>query len=286
MNLSVSEVIEELYGHTIETFDLSEIEALYNPNLNPRKGEEPKEIEISSATLKDLQESSANLPERVTNYGTMNNYQPLEAPIDMVEVHKNEEANNKPQEPIEIITLYNMDDIVYANKSVFTRFNALKNENTEVLIENKPCYKLEFDDLKFIIDNQDNDYSPYVVDIVEAVKNEENSVDNQEEATEISNSENINYTNDDNIEKIVIYIDNNSGKKFAKKYIFDRFNALKVGKEIKIEDKACFELTNDDLEFIINNQDNDYSPYKVDYKFVNIPKKEDESKNEEIENIE
>ncbi len=285
MNLSVSEVIEELYGNTIETFDLNEIEALYNPNLNPRKGEEPKEIEISSATLKDLQESSANLPERVTNYGTMNNYQPLEAPIDMVEVHKNEETNNKPQEPIEIITLYNMDDTIYANKSVFTRFNALKNENTEVLIDNKPCYKLEFDDLKFIIDNQDNDYSPYVVDIVEAVKNEENSVDNQEEAKEISNSENINYTNDDNIEKILIYIDNNSGKKFAKKYIFDRFNALKVGEEIKIEYKACFELTNDDLEFIINNQDNDYSPYKVDYKFVNIPKKEDESKNEEIENI-
>ncbi|MBR6137195.1 MAG: hypothetical protein IKQ06_03480 [Bacilli bacterium] len=65
------------------------------------------------------------------------------------------------------------------------------------------------------------------------------------------------------IERIDIYKDTEDGKFYAYKPVFERFNIEPASDEVKVNGIASFRVNAEDVIDIMNNQNNDYSPYSV-----------------------
>ena len=65
------------------------------------------------------------------------------------------------------------------------------------------------------------------------------------------------------IDRITIFTDVNTGKKYTRKYVFTRFNIIPQSEEVRINGSVCYELFEDDLNYILNNANNEISPYEV-----------------------
>ena len=177
--------------------------------------------------------------------------------------------------PVEVITIYkdlDNDGYVYGNKDLFDRFNLDYSED-QVRIDGSICYRIEDGDLKFILGNQKNNYAPYAID-VRGVKL------GKREAKQEKPKENLD--NNYPVEKFSFYRDlNNGGVVYAKKYIFDRFNLDYIGEGLRIDGALCYQLDFDDADYILGNQNNNYSPYKVEIIDTQLRKKNEDT----IENI-
>ena len=72
---------------------------------------------------------------------------------------------------------------------------------------------------------------------------------------------------------IVIYKDTEEANKYyAYKPVFDRFDAEPLGEEVRLEGIAGYEISPEDVEYIVANQDNDVSPYVVEFRNISFGK--------------
>ena len=268
-NINPTTGVVEAQRGNISNSILDEIDALYGLDTENVSQEKTRKIKARETSLEAIKNNVDNLPEKVVTNNrnvSMNNLSPLDAPEDMIEVRR-------AKEHLEKIVIYknlNADNSYYARDNVFKRFNAEKH-GEEVKINGASYYKLDNADLEFIRGNSDNDYSPYVIEDKEIALDREDMREKQIEVLPIRGVEQY-----DNLEKIVIFIDlDNNGERYARKSVFDRFNAKKYGKEVRIDNSACYKISLEDSEFIIGNANNDYSPYVVEMREVHLKGKED-----------
>ncbi len=76
------------------------------------------------------------------------------------------------------------------------------------------------------------------------------------------------------VEKITLYVDIDNSEVYGKNYLFKRFNMNKQSDKVVIDGFACYKMDNDYVEYIIRNQNNNYSPYVVETREVHMGKKE------------
>lgn len=257
---SVLESISALYG--IDPVAIMELESGV------------RRLIVPDGKLKTIGDKSLTLPEKIVNNNSLlkSEYVPGKAPTDMVEVrnYKEKQSLDSNKKSVEKIVIYIDPESgkKYAKKSVLNRFNASMLGNG-VRLNNVLCYELSEDDADFIMGNSNNDYSPYNVELESVHLDKSSDIDDVVEEVK------------DNLEKITIYVDLDSNEKYAKKSVFNRFNASILGDFETIEGFSCSKISDDDLDFIINNASNDYSPYNVEYKEVSLGKNNVEDSEEE-----
>ena len=282
---------------------LDAIEALYGIDTEMVMKGKAKEYKLTKQEFDNLKNNVALLPEKIVvrdksliNNHVLNSINPTAAPEDMIEVidkKVQEEVNNEVKEevveekeeekvteevvedakPVEMITLFiddeNLD--VYARKYVFDRFH-LERHSDEVIIDESVCFKMDEEDADWIIENKDNNYSPYIID-TRQVKIEKEKEERKEEVNKP-------------IEKITVYIDvDNNNEVYGSRYLFGRFNMDMLSDEVRIDGKACFRMSEEDATFILGNQDNNYSPYVVETRKIQLGKKEDKVVEKPVEKM-
>ena len=155
-----------------------------------------------------------------------------------------------------ILTDLDNNNEKYVRKAALDRFNIPS--DLEVEIEGQKFARISQEDAQHIIDNQDNDYSPYVV--------EERDVNlglrkPEDEEVEIGK---------DTVDKFVILTDlDNNNEKYVRKAALERFN-ISSDLEVEIEGQKFARISPEDAQHIIDNQDNDYSPYVVEERDVHL----------------
>jgi hypothetical protein len=85
---------------------------------------------------------------------------------------------------------------------------------------------------------------------------------------------------EDSLEKIVIYKDLDNNSMYVKNHVIKRFNLDKKSDEVKIDNFSCYKIDEDDANYIIGNANNNYSPYQIDVKEVNLGKKDNNINNQ------
>lgn len=150
----------------------------------------------------------------------------------------------------------------YAKGPACDRFNATRLGDM-VRINGVACYEIREDDAQYIIGNANNSYSPYIVDILE----KEDTLENPNEV--IASVEGEQAIPNDNLltDRFVIYSDGD--KCYAKKPVFNRFNLDALGDMVRINGVACYEISKDDVDYIVGNANNNYSPYSVSFEDYN-----------------
>lgn len=76
------------------------------------------------------------------------------------------------------------------------------------------------------------------------------------------------------VEKITLYVDLDNSEVYGKNYLFKRFNMNKLSDKVVIDGFSCYKMANDYVEYIVRNQNNNYSPYVVETREVHMGKKE------------
>ena len=175
--------------------------------------------------------------------------QPTTAPVN---------NNDDVKERVKILIDTNTGD-KYARNYAFTRFNLDRDDSTLQRVDGAAWYKINDEDEAFIRNNADNDYSPYVVEDISR-KLKPIIPDPVQPTTAPVNN------NDDVKERVKILIDTNTGDKYARNYAFTRFNLYRDKSTLqRVDGAAWYKISDEDEAFIVNNADNDYSPYVVEY---------------------
>ena len=173
------------------------------------------------------------------------------------------------------ITIYrDNNEKYYAYKPVFERFD-IEPIGEEVQLEGIAGYEMFPEDVEDIVRGQDNDFSPYTVEFkninLEDTKEEpvEEKKEDQQEKVEETKDEST--ASNEMKEKIIIYRDNEDRDKYyAYKPVFERFDIEPIGEEVRLEGIAGYELLPEDVEDILANQNNDYSPYTVEFRNITL----------------
>ena len=232
---------------------LEAIEALYQIDPVMIMAKKSKKTVVPEKQLEKIKENATQLPMRVVNNEqTVNNYVPGKAPQDMVDaIEEKETVNNEITERISIFEDLDSNK-KYVKKATCKRFN-IQTSGNGVKIDGALCFEIDKDDYDFISNNASNDYSPYNVVEKEVHLGKET-------------------VNNEMTEKISIFEDLDSNKKYVKKTTCKRFNIQTSGNGVRIDGALCYEIDKDDYDFISNNASNDYSPYNVVEKEVHLGK--------------
>ena len=107
-----------------------------------------------------------------------------------------------------------------------------------------------------------------VLDLLNKSKNEnldsDSKSDTDDEEYEIS---------DDKKDKFTLFLNEDSQELFARGYLFERFN-ISPGRKVKVSGVICYSLSKDDYQTIMNNRNNEVSPYVVEIKTIVPVRKE------------
>ena len=137
------------------------------------------------------------------------------------------------------------NSICYVPIPTIERFG-IANHGMNIKVDGITCNRISLDAARYIIENANNDYSPYEVEI--------RSIPSIKEFNE----------NDVN-ERIDILTDENTGNKYARKYAFTRFNLDRDDSTLqRVDGAAWYRISDEDEAFIRGNANNDYSPYVVE----------------------
>ena len=184
---------------------------------------------------------------------------------------ENEEDFNNidlDRDPVEIVTLFrdlDNDGEIYVRKYVVDRFH-LDTLGDPVRIEGSLCYRIDEEDADYIIENANNDYSPYQIDVRDVHLGKRNSnddddnIDNGDGDNKDDDDENINNLNNPIKEKVVLYRDIDTGDIYVKKAVVTRFHLDTLGDPVRIKNYLCYKIDEEDVDYIIGNANNDYSP--------------------------
>ena len=171
-----------------------------------------------------------------------------------------------------IILYYDLDNgDIYTSFATFGRFkkNAL---GGLVIIDGKRCLKMSMQDAKEIDNNKNNDYSPYDLEVRNVhLGNRKNY--QTEAVNEVQDKEDGLNSESSISDKIVLYRDlDNDGLTYVKKSVLTRFGIINYGQPVIINGSYCYQIGDTDINKIIRNQNNEYSPYLIEEEYVNLGK--------------
>ena len=304
-----------------ETSILDSIEMLYFVEAKVIKVEAPRTIEFTKEEIDEMVRLVSSNPVKAIPAISSANYIPEETPEDMKETSNDndEELKDNIEEKITLFYDENTNEY-YVRENILDRFH-IKPIEEGIKFEDGMCYKISEEDAKYIIDNKDNGYASYIINIEnyqkeeknesvsddnvipavsapedsfldskairdlinDSIKEDENSngigaeVDTEVETKEETKVDNIN-------EKIILYKVND--QIYAKNFIIKRFEERikrPVDLGVRINKNLCFRIDETAVKYIMDNANNDYSPYKVEIQDAEIEKVEDfKFKNEDI----
>ncbi len=136
------------------------------------------------------------------------------------------------------------NSICYVPIPTIERFG-IANHGMNIKVDGIICNRISLDAARYIIENANNDYSPYEVEIrsIPSIKD---------------------FNENDVNERIDILTDENTGNKYARKYAFTRFNLDRDDSTLqRVDGAAWYRISDEDEKFIRGNANNDYSPYVV-----------------------
>ena len=162
------------------------------------------------------------------------------------------EQGEQQDKPIEKFTFFVNEGKIYVRVPVFERFD-IEPIGEEVRIEGTLCQEIRPTDVTHIVANQNNSYSPYQVEYREAEVVKEQAPVEEEHIEE----EKIPV-----LEKFTFFM--HDGKMYARVPVFERFNVEPIGERVRIEGTACYEISENDVQSIVMNANNEVSPYQVE----------------------
>ena len=168
---------------------------------------------------------------------------------------------------------------LYARMPVFARFD-IEPTFERVRIDGVLCSEILPDEYEEIKNNKDNAYSPYIVDEVHVPNlDKDKSKEEQEEPEEkhfvvdkkepmkkieseiIGKNNTLDLTRANLFERITIFIDDSTGKIYARMPVFDRLGIQPTERRVNIAGSVCAEIYPEEYEELKSNMGNDYSPY-------------------------
>ena len=161
------------------------------------------------------------------------------------------------------------DGKYYVRKPVFDRFD-VEPVGEEVRLDGVAGHEINVEDLREIVDNQNNDVSPYSI----VYRKAENHLQRENPVKEEPPVVEENVSPRGLVDQVSVFIDEDN-KYYVRKPVFDRFDVEPVGEEVRLDGVAGHEISLEDLREIVENQNNDVSPYRVLYRKVDFPKKEE-----------
>ena len=198
-------------------------------------------------------------------------------------VNKNEKETNNEKEdtienqeleernPQEIITLFrdiNDDNQIYVRKNTMLRFT-LESIGNERRIKDSLCYPISENDAIYIIGNADNNYSPYLIKIVDAELEKEKENDELHEEVET----------DEKIDTIILYRNQDeNGKTYVDKETLERFSLTPDGE--KNEEYDLYPIDEIDSRYIVANQNNIDNPYIIEFRDIHLGKRIEQEEND------
>ena len=149
---------------------------------------------------------------------------------------------------------------LYIRKAAFTRFFGLEQNIEEVRIDGALCYAITEDEEKYLLDNQDNEISPYFV-VYKDVHLGKKKPPVEEETVVIFKA-----------------VDDND-QLYATKEVHDKFGLVTEGDPIEIQGKQCYKVSPEKNKIINDKAHQSENPkINVIYKPVYIKKKQEQPK--------
>ena len=245
---------------SIDDFDL-EIEpvednngisdSLYNNYKVYRKGREkssedgrqlPAEVD-NSKQLPSVVDDSKQLPAEIDNS------KQLPSVVDEKNITEDEdlafEEGKGLTEKYRIYVDSENNSICYVPIPTIERFG-IASHGRNIKVDGITCNRISLDAARYIIENANNNYSPYEVEI--------RSIPSIKE-----------YNENDVNERINILTDENTGNKYARRYVFKRFHlGIDESTSQSVDGAEWYRISDEDEKFIRGNANNDYSPYVVE----------------------
>ena len=169
--------------------------------------------------------------------------------------------NEKAIDEFKIYRNANNPNKLYVRKEVLERFH-LNLEVEEVIISGVPCYVIDEEDLAYIVGNANNKYAPYKVSFVDVELDSKNMKPGY---------------NKNAVNTITLYRNiNDPDMFFVRKDVFERFHLETEVEEVLINREPYYVIDPSDLEYIVGNANNKYSPYRLEFKDIplgRVPKK-------------
>ena len=137
------------------------------------------------------------------------------------------------------------NSICYVPIPTIERFG-IASHGRNIKVDGITCNRISLDAARYIIENANNNYSPYEVEI--------RSIPSIKE-----------YNENDVNERINILTDENTGNKYARRYVFTRFHlGIDESTSQSVDGAEWYRISDEDEKFIRGNANNDYSPYVVE----------------------
>ena len=194
--------------------------------------------------------------------GANNNYSPYIVRYRYIELNENEDEYRSDKEETstkKFIFYRNINDPekLYVRKEVFDRFH-VDTKSEPVIINGVPCYEIGQEDVLYITGNAKNNYAPYEV--------EERGIPLDRRAPINKNTNDLPYK-----EKFIIYRNiDHPQTLYVRKEVFKRFHLNTDVEEVIISGIPCYVIDRGDLNYILGNANNNYSPYEVEYRDVKV----------------
>ena len=211
----------------------------------------PAEVD-NSKQLPSVVDDSKQLPAEVDNSkqlpAEIDNSKQLPSVVDEKNIAEDEdlafEEGKGLTEKYRIYVDSENNSICYVPIPTIERFG-IANHGMNIKVDGIICNRISLDAARYIIENANNDYSPYEVEIrsIPSIKD---------------------FNENDVNERIDILTDENTGNKYARKYAFTRFNLDRDDSTLqRVDGAAWYRISDEDEKFIRGNANNDYSPYVV-----------------------
>lgn len=195
--------------------------------------------------------------------GANNSYSPYLIRYRYIELNEDEREYqaNRDKEKVEKTFIFyrniNDPEKLYVRKEVFDRFH-LEANGRPVIINGIPCYEIGEEDVVYISVNATNKYAPYTV--------EERGLPLDRRDAEKKNLNDLPYK-----EKFIIYRNiDHPQTLYVRKEVFKRFHLNTDVEEVIISGIPCYIIDRGDLNYIIGNANNSYSPYEIEYRDVKV----------------
>ena len=212
----------------------------------------PAEVD-NSKQLPSVVDDSKQLPAEVDNSkqlpAEIDNSKQLPSVVDEKNIAEDEdlafEEGKGLTEKYRIYVDSENNSICYVPIPTIERFG-IANHGMNIKVDGIICNRISLDAARYIIENANNDYSPYEVEIrsIPSIKD---------------------FNENDVNERIDILTDENTGNKYARKYAFTRFNLDRDDSTLqRVDGAAWYRISDEDEKFIRGNANNDYSPYVVE----------------------
>ena len=307
------EIARHQAGTKEEVSVLDSIEILYHVDPKVYQARKPRKTTMSKKDIdaikrKEEEAEVIKIKNPKEDQNNNNNKETLKAPEDMLEVNKIREASLNSEQRrglIDRITIFTDTNTgkKYTRKYVFERFNIVP-QSEEVRINGAVCFELFEDDLNYILNNANNEISPYeVVSIELDLEKQKQLVKKQEEKKNLNNENNsskeeiakkineeLEKFDKEEIEdysfiekdKITLYYDLDNNEIYANESVFARFNLEELGEAVIIDGEPCYRMTQQDALDIDDNKDNEVSPYDLEVRNVHLGKRKQEEQDDKI----